>query len=114
VIRKTLPALLLAGIALAFLLNAHDQLPAQPFHVVEATIPEMRAMLESGKLTSHELVTLYLARIGMYEDKLHCVITVNPNVYQEADERDRERAQGRVRGPIARNPDCVEGQRSDA
>src|SRR6202035_2668473 len=34
------------------------------------------------------------------EDKLHCVITVNPNVYQEADERDRERAQGRVRGPL--------------
>ena len=92
--RKTLLALLLRQ---RCALNAQEK---RPFHVVEATIPEIRAALEAGKLTSRELVTLYLARIGMYEDKLHCVITVNPNVYQEADERDRERAQGRIRGPL--------------
>src|SRR5947209_4684381 len=72
----------------------------QPFNVVEATIPEMRVALEQKRITSRELVTQYLARIGMYEDKLHCIITVNPNVLAEADERDRERAQGRVRGPL--------------
>ena len=71
-----------------------------PFNVVEAGIPEMRAALEAKRLTSRELVTLYLARIGLYEDKLHCIITVNPNALKEADERDRERAQGRVRGPL--------------
>jgi amidase len=92
--RKILPPLLLTALAL----TAQDK--RSTFHVAEATIPDLRAALESGKLTSHELVTLYLARIGMYEDKLHCVITVNPNVYQEADERDRERAQGRIRGPL--------------
>jgi amidase len=70
------------------------------FDVVEATIPEMRTALEKGRITSHELVMLYLARIGMYEDKLHCIITVNPHVLQDAEERDRERAQGRVRGPL--------------
>ena len=91
---RNLAALLLTALAL----TAQDKRPS--FHVAEATIPELRAALESGKVTSHELVTLYLARIGMYEDKLHCVITVNPNVYQEADERDRERAQGRIRGPL--------------
>ncbi len=74
--------------------------PAQPFNVVEATIPEMRAAMEEKRLTSRELVTLYLARIGMYEDKLHCIITVNPNALKEADDRDRERAQGRIRGPL--------------
>ena len=72
----------------------------RPFNVVEATIPDMRTALEQGRATSRELVTLYLSRIGMYEDKLHCVITVNPNAFQEADERDRERAQGRARGPL--------------
>src|SRR5260370_39799495 len=72
----------------------------QPFNVIEATIPAMRAAMESGRLTSRELVMLHLARIGMYEDKLHCVITVNPHVLQEAEERDRERAQGRIRGPL--------------
>jgi amidase len=71
-----------------------------PFHVVEATIPQMRTALEQKRVTSRELVEMYLARIGMYEDKLHCIITVNPHVLEEADERDREMAQGRVRGPL--------------
>jgi len=79
---------------------ALSAIAGQPFNVVEATIPEMRTALEQKRLTSHELVTLYLARIGMYEDKLHCIITVNPNALKEADDRDRERAQGRVRGPL--------------
>jgi amidase len=70
------------------------------FNIVEATIPEMRTALEKKQITSHELVMAYLARIGMYEDKLHCVITVNPHVLQDADERDQERAQGRLRGPL--------------
>src|SRR6202035_5112050 len=34
------------------------------------------------------------------EDKLHCIITANPHALHEADERDRERAQGRARGPL--------------
>jgi amidase len=74
--------------------------PPKSFQVAEASISDMRSALEHRQVTSRELVTQYLARIGLYEDKLHCVITVNPNVLQEADERDRERAQGRVRGPL--------------
>jgi len=71
-----------------------------PFSVVEATIPEMRAALEQKRVTSRELVQQYLTRIGMYEDKLHAAITVNPHALDIADERDRERAQGTVRGPL--------------
>ncbi len=74
--------------------------PKKPFDVVEAGISQMRTALEQGRVTSHELTVAYLTRIGLYEDKLHCIITVNPNVLAEADERDRERAQGRVRGPL--------------
>jgi amidase len=72
----------------------------QPFNVVEASIPEMQRAMKEGRVTSHELVAAHLVRIGLYEDKLHCIITVNPNVLAEADERDRERAQGRLRGPL--------------
>ena len=64
----------------------------QRFNVVEATIPQMRQAMEAHRVTARELVTLYLTRIAMYEDKLHAVITVNPHVYEEADARDRERA----------------------
>jgi amidase len=70
------------------------------FSVVEAGIPEMRAALEQHRVTSRELVMQYLARIGTYEDVLHAAVTVNPNALRDADEMDRERAQGRVRGPL--------------
>jgi amidase len=68
--------------------------------VVEATIPQMQAALKSGRLTSHELVLQYLTRIATYEDKINAAITVNPNALKEADERDRERKAGKVRGPL--------------
>jgi amidase len=71
-----------------------------PFTVVEATIPEMRAAMEQGRVTSQELVRQSLVRIALYEDRLNAVVSVNPRALQEAAERDRERAQGRVRGPL--------------
>jgi len=81
--------------------EARDGRAAQPpFSVVEASISEMRTALEQGRVTSRELVTQYLGRIAMYEDKLHAALTVNRNALQEADALDRERAQGRVRGPL--------------
>ncbi len=74
--------------------------PRKPFTVVEATIPEMRAALEQGRTTSRQIVQQYLVRIGTYEDRLHAAITVNPKALDIADERDRERAAGRIRGPL--------------
>src|SRR5437588_4956428 len=70
------------------------------FTVVEATIPEMQAAMRAGQVTSRELVLQYLTRIALYEDKLHAVITVNPNALKEAETLDRERARGRMRGPL--------------
>ena len=70
------------------------------FTVVEATIPEMQAAMKKGRVTSRELVLQYLTRIAIYEDKLKAVITVNPNALKEAEERDRERKRGKLRGPL--------------
>jgi amidase len=72
----------------------------KPFTVVEATIPEMQAALKAGRVTSREIVRQYLQRIGMYEELLHAAITVNPKALELAEERDRERATGRIRGPL--------------
>jgi amidase len=76
------------------------QAPARPFTVVEATIPDMQKAMADGRVTSRELVQQYLIRIAKYEDRLNAVMTVNPRALEEADARDRERAQGRVRGPL--------------
>src|SRR5438105_5779650 len=73
---------------------------AQPFTVVEATIPQMQAALKSGRITSHDLVQQSMTRIATYEDKINAIITVNPNALKEADERDRERKAGKIRGPL--------------
>src|SRR3984893_6894853 len=70
------------------------------FTVVDATIPEMQAAMKTGRITSRELVLQYLTRIALYEDKLHAAITVNPNALKEADALDRERAHGKIRGPL--------------
>src|ERR687888_2017290 len=72
----------------------------KPFTVVEATIADMRAALEQKRVTSRQIVRQYLMRIGTYEDRLHAAITVNPKAMELAEERDRERAQGRIRGPL--------------
>src|SRR5262245_17748543 len=71
-----------------------------PFTVVEATIADLRTALEQRRVTSREIVTQYLARIATYEDKLHAALTINPNALRLADELDRERAAGRLRGPL--------------
>jgi amidase len=70
------------------------------FTVVETGIPEIQSALKSKKLTSRELVIQYLTRIAMYDARLHATIAVNPNAIKEADELDRERSQGRIRGPL--------------
>src|ERR1043165_5982248 len=92
---KRLPLLLLTLLALAA-----KKPDAKPFSVVEATIPEMQAALRAGRVTSHDLAPQSPQRIATYEDKLHAAITGNPNALKEADERDRERAAGKVRGPL--------------
>jgi amidase len=74
--------------------------PPKPFSVVEASIPELRAALARRRVTSRELVRQYLARIATYEDKFHAALTVNPRALEEADALDRERARGRIRGPL--------------
>jgi amidase len=73
---------------------------AADFSVVEATIPQMQTALKEGRVTSRELVTQYLARIATYENKLNATLYVNPRALEVADAMDRERAAGKVRGPL--------------
>ncbi len=107
--KRLLPGVLLSVAAASLVIHAQGRrasAPAQPpalrpaFSVVEATIPEMRAAMEQGRVTSRELVLQYLARIGTYEDTLHATLYVNRNAIREAGERDRERAAGHIRGPL--------------
>lgn len=109
------PTLLLACLAAACavaLLSAQAKraatspAPVAPFTIVEAAIPEMRAAMQQGRVTSKELVRQCLVRIATYEKLLNATIAVNPRVLEEAEardaERDRKKIRGRLRGiPVA-------------
>jgi amidase len=86
-----------ALVASALTLGAQGQ---GRFSVVEATIPQMQAAMAKGQVTSRQLVEQYLIRLGLYEDRLNAALAVNPRALQEADTLDRERAQGKLRGPL--------------
>jgi amidase len=99
--RSVIAFLILAAAGILLAAQIRRAVPAgRQFSVVEATIPEMRAAMEQRRVTSRDIVLQYLVRIATYEDKLHAVITVNPKALEEAEARDRERAQGTIRGPL--------------
>lgn len=70
------------------------------FNVVEATIPEMQAALASGRVTSYELVLLYMTRIAQFEDVLNATAYVSRTALDEAEFLDEERRRGQLRGPL--------------
>ncbi len=51
-------------------------------------------------MTARELVLQSLARIATYDNQLNAVMTINPRALPEAEARDRERREGKVRGPL--------------
>ena len=90
----------MASVFVAGSSQARPAKPRAPISVVEATIPELRAALEQGRVTSRELVLQYLTRIAAYDARLHAVLMVNPRALEQAETLDRERGQGRRRGPL--------------
>ena len=71
--------------------------------VVEASITDLQHAMTSGRLTAVDLVRAYLARIAAYDQQgptLNAMIRLNPNAEREAAALDRERRNGRVRGPL--------------
>ncbi|MFN8061939.1 MAG: amidase family protein [Vicinamibacterales bacterium] len=73
---------------------------AARYNIVEATISDMQRAMSSGRISSEELVALHLVRIAQYDGKINAIIAVNPSALDVARALDRERAAGKVRGPL--------------
>jgi len=67
---------------------------------IDATIPELQAMMNAGQLNSRDLVKGYLERIDALNPLLGAVIETNPQAVSIASDLDNERRAGRVRGPL--------------
>ncbi len=71
--------------------------------VLEAGVPQQQAQMKAGNLSAHSLTAHYLARIASIDKagpRLNAIIELNPDALKIAAEMDRERAAGKVRGPL--------------
>ncbi|WP_108248700.1 amidase family protein [Planctomonas deserti] len=101
---------LCSGIAIAATVTAPAALAAPSSvarpSVVDLGVADVLDLLESGEQTSVALVQEYLDRIAAYDDPygdqpgLAAVILTNPEALATAAERDAERADGEIRGPL--------------
>jgi amidase len=75
----------------------------EKFELSEVTLDELSQKLEQGEYTSKRLVELYLKRIDELDKSgptLNSVIEINPDAIKIAQELDKERKEGKVRGPL--------------
>ncbi|MBS1523331.1 MAG: amidase [Bacteroidetes bacterium] len=78
--------------------NFHDD-----FELNEVTIDTLQQKMQNKEYTSRSITELYLKRIDAVDKagpKLNAVIEVNPDALDIADAMDKERANGKVRGPL--------------
>jgi amidase len=80
-----------------------DPTAVRPFDLDEMTIDQLQEKMASGELTSEEVTQKYLDRIAEIDQTgpgLRSVMELNPDAVQIAWERDRERKEGKIRGPL--------------
>ena len=73
------------------------------FVLDEVTIDQLQQKMQSKEYTSRSITELYLKRIEEIDKngpKLNSVIELNPDALSIADAMDRERAAGKIRGPL--------------
>lgn len=74
---------------------------ADAANALDYGLREIRAMLDSGAVTSRELTEQSLARLKRYAPKLLCAVTLlEERALAKADAADRRRAQGRTASPL--------------
>src|SRR5262245_39107314 len=94
-------------------MTTQAQSQGQPFHLLEATVDDVHAAYESGRLTARQLVQLYLNRIEAYDKKgpsLNAVITINLAALEEADRLDAVFKGSGFVGPLHGIPMVVKDQ----
>jgi len=73
------------------------------FALNEATIGLLQQKMQKGEYTARSIAESYLERIRQIDQKgpaLHSIIELNPDALSIADELDKERKDGKLRGPL--------------
>lgn len=80
--------------------NQPIDLNSQQFDIEEKTVLELQEAMNRGEITSQQLVEKYIVRIKEIDDKLNSVIEINPDALKIAEELDKERKNGKLRGTL--------------
>jgi amidase len=70
------------------------------FELEEKTVVELQAMIQSGQMSSRQIVQAYLDRIADVDKRLNSIIELNPDALSIADQMDRERKSGKTRSSL--------------
>lgn len=68
--------------------------------IIEADIMSMQTALESGSISSEDLVRSYLERIHKYDSEINAILEINPDAIQIAMDLDKERKSTGSRGKL--------------
>ncbi len=80
---------------------ANVQLPKDRNELAFYSILELASLIKNKRISSVELTTFFLERIGKYDDSLMSVITLTKDIaMQQAKQADAEIAKGKYRGPL--------------
>src|SRR5438477_5853022 len=109
------PSLACAVILVVFgsLLPIRVTSQTQPFHLEETTIDAVHNAYKAGRLTSRQLVQLYLKRIDAYDKKgpaINSIITINPKALLESDQLDAAFKASGITGPLHGIPVIIKDQ----
>lgn len=97
------PDLIFAGQVLQIPTALASSARRLPFELMEATVPELQAAMAEARVTSRDLVAMYLARIAAYDQegpRLNAISAINANALAEAEALDAERWARGPRGPL--------------
>ncbi|MBI3990408.1 MAG: amidase [candidate division NC10 bacterium] len=91
------------GIAVALTFTVFSPPALKAFELEEVTIAQLQEGMRIGKYTARSIVEMYLKRIEEIDKKgpaINSVLEMNPDALAIADQRDQERREGKVRGPL--------------
>ncbi len=83
--------------------RSHPGSTVPDFDFSGLSVAELQAKMQAGEVTARQLTQAYLSRIDHVDRSgptLRSVLEVNPEAIQIAEAMDRERAEGKVRGPM--------------
>lgn len=88
------------GILGAQVTKAKDLPQTSAPELEETTVAELQAAMSAGKTSAREITQQYLNRIKQIDPKLNSILETNPDALKIADELDKERKGGKIRGAL--------------